>query len=81
MAPHKVRAVVDQLAYMRARRKMGRRTVRRRKVRKMNSLLSVLPPRCRHPPAASHLPPARGEQEGVTQLPRYVITPRNLATG
>ena len=27
MAPHKVRAVVDQLAYMRARRKMGRRTV------------------------------------------------------
>ena len=38
MAPHKVRAeaaVVDQLAYMRARRKMGRR---RRKVRKVSNL-------------------------------------------
>ena len=42
MAPHKVRAaeaaVVDQLAYMRARRKMGRR--RRRKVRRVSTNLS-----------------------------------------
>ena len=42
LAPHKVRAaeaaVVDQLAYMRARRKMGRR--RRRKVRKVSTNLS-----------------------------------------